>query len=249
LRYFIQFSYFGKAYHGWQKQPNAITVQEVLEDALSKLLREEVITTGAGRTDAGVHAKIMYAHFDIAVIKNPNDLVYRLNAFLPDDIAVQNIIEVGPEAHARFDATQRTYEYWIYTEKNPFYKDASHYIYKKLDLSRMNQGASLLIGKKDFECFSKSNTDVNTYFCTIKEAIWFTDAEKLIFRITADRFLRNMVRAVVGTLVDVGSGKYEPDYVNTIINSKDRSKAGVSVPAKGLYLTSIVYPNTIIKNG
>ena len=205
--------------------------------------------TGAGRTDTGVHAKIMYAHFDIAAMKDINELNHRLNAFLPDDIAVQGIFEVGVAAHARFDATERTYEYYICSSKNPFYKDSAHYIHHKLDLERMNQAASLLIGKKDFECFSKSNTDVNTYFCTIKEAIWFRDAEKIIFRITADRFLRNMVRAVVGTLVDVGVGKHEPDYVNTVINSKDRSMAGVSVPAKGLYLTSVIYPNTILKNG
>lgn len=249
MRYFIQFSYFGQAYHGWQKQPNAITVQEVLEGALSKLIREKVNMTAAGRTDAGVHAKIMYAHFDANSIKAINDLAHRLNAFLPDDIAVQQITDVDPEAHARFDATKRTYEYWICNSKNPFYKDTAHYIHHKLDVERMNQAASLLIGKKDFECFSKSNTDVNNYFCDVKEAIWFKDEEKIVFRITADRFLRNMVRAVVGTLINVGVGKYEVDYVNTVINSKDRSIAGVSVPAKGLYLTFIVYPNTILKNG
>ena len=249
MRYFIQFSYFGQAYHGWQNQPNAITVQEVLEDALSKLVREEISMMGAGRTDTGVHAKVMYAHFDMDFIPDIPDLVHRLNAFLPDDIAVQQIIEVTQEAHARFDATQRTYEYWICNNKNPFFKDSAHYIHLKLNLTLMNQAAALLIGKQDFECFSKSNTDVKTNFCDIKEAVWFTDDERIIFRITADRFLRNMVRAVVGTLLDVGLGKYPPDYVNTVINSKDRSKAGVSVPAKGLYLTSIFYPNTIIKNG
>lgn len=249
MRYFIQFSYFGQAYHGWQNQPNAITVQEVLEDALSKLVREKISMMGAGRTDTGVHAKVMYAHFDMDFIPDIPDLVHRLNAFLPDDIAVQQIIEVTQEAHARFDATQRTYEYWICNNKNPFFKDSAHNIHLKLNLTLMNQAAALLIGKQDFECFSKSKTDVKTNFCDIKEAVWFTDDEKIIFRITADRFLRNMVRAVVGTLLDVGLGKYPPDYVNTVINSKDRSKAGVSVPAKGLYLISIFYPNTIFKNG
>ena len=249
MRYFIQFSYFGQAYHGWQNQPNAITVQEVLEDALSKLVREEISMMGAGRTDTGVHAKVMYAHFNMDFVSDIPDLVYRLNAFLPDDIAVQQIIEVTQEAHARFDATQRTYEYWICNDKSPFCKDSAHYVHLKLDLDLMNTAAALLIGKHDFECFSKSKTDVKTYFCDVKEAVWFMDEEKIIFRITADRFLRNMVRAVVGTLLDVGLGKYPPDYVNTVINSKDRSKAGVSVPAKGLYLTSIFYPNTIFKNG
>lgn len=249
MRYFIQFSYFGQAYHGWQNQPNAITVQEVLEGALTKLVREKVSMTGAGRTDAGVHAKEMYAHFNMDLIKDIPDLVHRLNAFLPDDIAVQQIIQVNPEAHARFDAVERTYEYWICNVKSPFYRDSAHYIRQKLNIDLMNQAAELLVGKRDFECFSKSNTDVHTYLCDVEEAIWFTDDDKIVFRITANRFLRNMVRAVVGTLLDVGLGKYSPDYVNTIINSKDRSKAGVSVPAKGLYLTSVFYPNTIIKNG
>ncbi len=249
MRYFIQFSYFGQAYHGWQNQPNAITVQEVLEDALSKLVREKTSMMGAGRTDAGVHAKVMYAHFDMDIIPDIPDLINRLNAFLPDDISVKKILEVKEEAHARFDAIQRTYEYWVCNNKNPFYKDSAYYVHLKLDLDLMNEAAALLIGMHDFECFSKSKTDVKTYFCDVKEAVWFRDDEKIIFRITADRFLRNMVRAVVGTLLDVGLGKYPPEYVNTVINSKDRSKAGVSVPAKGLYLTSISYPNTIYKNG
>lgn len=249
MRYFIQFSYFGKAYHGWQNQPNAVTVQEVLEETLSKLVRKKIRMTGAGRTDAGVHAKEMYAHFDMDFIKNIPDLVHRLNAFLPDDIAVLQIIQVEEEAHARFDATERTYEYWVCNVKNPFYKDNAHYVRRDLNLDLMNQAATLLIGRKDFECFSKSNTDVKTYLCDVKEAVWSKENEKIVFRITADRFLRNMVRAVVGTLLNVGLAKYEPDYVNTIINSKDRSKAGVSVPAKGLYLKSIFYPNTILKNG
>lgn len=249
MRYFIKFSYFGQGYHGWQNQPNAITVQEVLEGTLSKLLRAEISMMGAGRTDAGVHAKEMFAHFDISVIDDITDLVYRLNSFLPGDIAVQDIFPVDSEAHARFDATERSYEYWIVPNKSPFYKDSAHYIKQELNVDLMNKAATLLIGKKDFECFSKSNTDVNTYMCHVKKAVWCKEGEKIIFYITADRFLRNMVRAVVGTLLNVGLGKYPPDYVNTILNDKDRSKAGVSVPAKGLYLTSVFYPNTILKNG
>lgn len=245
MRYFIQFSYNGKAYHGWQNQPNAITVQQVLEEALSTLLRKKVTMMGAGRTDAGVHAKAMFAHFETLEISNTTDLIFRLNAFLPDDIAVQKIFEVNADAHARFDATARTYEYWITQEKNPFFTDYAHYVKQELDVKKMNEAAALLIDYKDFESFSKSNTDVYTYLCDIQIAEWGQKNDLLIFTIKADRFLRNMVRAIVGTLLDVGTGKSNLDDVKAIINSKDRSKAGTSVPAKALYLTKINYPNTI----
>jgi len=247
LRYFIQFSYFGKAYHGWQKQPNAITVQEVLEDALSVLMRKKIQVVGAGRTDAGVHAREMYAHFDFVEILDSADLVYRLNAFLPDDIAVKAVYLMQDEAHARFDALERSYAYWISDTKNPFLTETSHYVKHPLDISLMNKAAELLLGKQDFECFSKSKTEVNNHFCTIKNAKWSKEDDCIVFRITADRFLRNMVRAIVGTLLDVGTGKARLDTVKTIIKSKDRTTAGVSVPAKGLYLTAVSYPNTIFK--
>ncbi|TDS16767.1 tRNA pseudouridine38-40 synthase [Maribacter caenipelagi] len=249
MRFFIQFSYFGKAYHGWQYQPNAITVQEVLENGMSKLLNSPVSLMGAGRTDTGVHAKEMYAHFDIDILENISDYIFRLNSFLPNDIAVDRIFEVEDDAHARFHATARTYEYKIDKKKDPFSTDLAHFVKKDLDVVQMNNAAALLLGKKDFECFSKSNTDVYTNICDLREAKWEQKNNKLVFTITADRFLRNMVRAIVGTLINVGLGKYPADYVNTILKSKDRTKAGVSVPAKGLYLTSIVYPNTILKNG
>tara|TARA_R110002074_G_scaffold59183_1_gene144213 strand:- start:45041 stop:45790 length:750 start_codon:yes stop_codon:yes gene_type:complete len=249
LRFFIQFSYFGKAYHGWQNQPNAITVQEVLENAMSKLLNSTISVMGAGRTDTGVHAKEMYAHFDIEQLTEIPELLFRLNSYLPNDIAVQRIFEVKDDAHARFNAIARTYEYHISKTKDPFIMDMAHFIWKDLDLAKMNTAAEFLIGKKDFECFSKSNTDVFTNICDLREAKWSVENDKLIFTITADRFLRNMVRAIVGTLLNVGVGKYSADYVNTILKSKDRTMAGASVPAKGLYLTSIVYPNTILKNG
>ncbi len=245
MRYFIQFSYFGKAYHGWQNQPNAITVQEVLEKALSTLLRQNVEVVGAGRTDTGVHAKEMFAHFDFDEIENREELVYRLNAFLPEDIAVQQIHQMVSEAHARFDALERTYEYWVVQEKNPFYSDYAHLVKYPLDLEAMNKAASYLLGHTDFECFSKSNTDVKTYICDLRQAIWEEKENKLVFTITADRFLRNMVRAVVGTLLDVGMGKMAPEEIHTIIASKDRSEAGVSVPAKGLYLTKVLYPKEL----
>jgi tRNA pseudouridine38-40 synthase len=246
LQYFVQFSYFGKAYHGWQNQPNAITVQEVLEKSFSTLLRTAVELVGAGRTDTGVHAKMMFAHFEVDGISNNDDLVYRLNALLPDDIAVQKIFEVTPETHARFDATERTYEYWISQAKNPFYSDFAYYVKNPLTIEKMNEAAALLLEYEDFECFSKSNTDVHTYLCNVRQAQWVEKDDLLVFTITANRFLRNMVRAVVGTLLDVGTGKHTSADVKAIINSKDRREAGTSVPAKGLYLTKVSYPETII---
>ncbi|WP_396591926.1 tRNA pseudouridine(38-40) synthase TruA [Allomuricauda sp. R78024] len=245
MRYFIRFSYFGKAYHGWQNQPNAITVQEVLENALSTLLRKKIEVVGAGRTDAGVHAKEMFAHFDFDLIEDKIELVYRLNAFLPDDVSVQEVIQVNSDAHARFDAIERTYEYWIVQEKNPFYSDFTHFVRQPLNIEAMNNAASFLLEHTDFECFSKSNTDVKTFNCDIRQAVWKKEEDKLIFTISADRFLRNMVRAIVGTLLDVGTAKMKPEEINTIITSKNRGEAGVSVPAKGLYLTKVLYPKNI----
>ena len=245
MRYFIQFSYFGKAYHGWQNQPNAITVQEELERALSTLLRQKVAVVGAGRTDAGVHAKQMFCHLDVDAISDIDDLVYRLNAFLPDDIAIQGIFQVADDAHARFDAVERTYEYWLVKEKDPFLFDCAHFIKQPLDVDAMNQAAKILLDYTDFECFSKSNTDVKTFNCDVREAFWKVDEDKWVFTIAADRFLRNMVRAVVGTLLDVGMGKMSPEGIHQVIASKDRGEAGASVPAKGLYLTKVSYPKEI----
>lgn len=245
MRYFIQFSYFGKAYHGWQNQPNAITVQEVLEKALSTLLRDKIDVVGAGRTDAGVHAKQMFCHFDFDSIDDKKDLAYRLNAFLPDDIAVQEIRTVVDGAHARFDAIERTYEYWLVREKDPFLFDYAHWVKHPLDLPAMNEAAKMLLEYTDFECFSKSNTDVKTFNCDVRQAYWEARADKWVFTITADRFLRNMVRAVVGTLLDVGLKKIKSEDMHRIIASKDRSEAGVSVPAKGLYLTKVIYPKDV----
>ena len=247
MRYFIKFSYNGKQYHGWQNQPNAITVQQVLEEAFAKLLREPVSLMGAGRTDAGVHAKQMYAHFEITKIEDEKDLIYRLNSFLPADIAIQDIFRVDEDAHARFDALERTYEYVIAQEKNPFSVEVAHYVRHTLDVEKMNEAAAILLEHHDFECFSKTKTDVHTYLCDIKKALWTKTDDALIFTITADRFLRNMVRAIVGTLLEVGMGKCKVDHVKAIINSKDRRKAGTSVPAKGLYLISILYPENIAK--
>lgn len=245
LRYFIRFSYFGKNYHGWQRQPNAITVQEVLEDCMSTLLREPIEVVGAGRTDTGVHAKEMFAHFDVESIQDSGELIHRMNAFLPEDIAIRDISPVESDAHARFNAVERTYEYWVVQEKAPFYSDFAHFVKQDLDIGAMNEAASIFLKHSDFESFSKSNTDVKTFICDIRKAEWSTEVDKLVFTISADRFLRNMVRAIVGTLLEVGMGKRKPAEMKEILKSKSRSEAGVSVPAKGLYLTQVLYPENI----
>ncbi|MFC0603944.1 tRNA pseudouridine(38-40) synthase TruA [Winogradskyella pulchriflava] len=245
MRYFLEFSYNGKAYHGWQNQPNAISVQEVLEKALSTILKTTISITGAGRTDAGVHASQMFAHFDFEGNFENKDLVYKLNSFLPKDIAIHTVFKVNDEAHARFDAVSRTYNYKISTTKNVFDYDFAYQTQLPLDVDAMNEACNILFQYKDFQCFSKSNTDVKTYNCDIKEAYWTKHSNQLIFTITANRFLRNMVRAVVGTMVNIGLGKLKPNDLHTIIASKDRGKAGFSVPAHGLYLVEIVYPESI----
>lgn len=245
LRFFIELSYNGKAYHGWQNQPNAISVQEVLEKGLSTILKANISIVGAGRTDAGVHASQMFAHFDFEGSIEKTDLAYKLNSYLPKDISIRNIFEVKPEAHARFDAFSRTYHYKISTSKNVFNYDYAYQVQLPLDVDAMNEACSILYEYKDFQCFSKSNTDVKTYNCDIKEAFWTLNSDELVFTITANRFLRNMVRAVVGTMVNIGVGKLKPNDLHSIIASKDRGKAGFSVPAHGLYLVEIVYPESI----
>lgn len=245
MRYFIQLSYNGSAYHGWQIQPKDISVQEVLEKALSTLLNESIAIVGAGRTDTGVHAKQMYAHFNTDVAFVAEELVYKLNSFLPHNIAIDAIFKVQEDAHARFHATRRSYIYRVSIKKNVFTHKAAYYVRPRLDVIKMNAAAKILFQYKDFQCFSKTHTDVKTYYCDIMHAIWVERDDELHFEITADRFLRNMVRAIVGTLINVGLGKLQPDDLHGIIASKDRSKAGYSVPAHGLYLTEVAYPETI----
>jgi tRNA pseudouridine38-40 synthase len=247
LRYFIELSYNGENYHGWQNQPNAISVQEVIEKALSTLLRSTIAIVGAGRTDAGVHAKQMFAHFDTDIAFDPSSLTFKLNSFLPKDVAIQQIHLVQEEAHARFDATGRTYEYWIVKEKSPFHNQSAHTVFKPLDVDLMNEAAKILFQYSDFKCFSKTHTDVKTYICAIEKAFWEQKDELLVFTIRADRFLRNMVRAIVGTLLEVGLGKLSIDGFKEIIESRDRNKAGTSVPGKALYLTAVTYPAEIFK--
>lgn len=233
-------------YHGWQIQPNANTVQETLQNALSKLLNTKLKITGAGRTDTGVHASQMYAHFDFHQIIDTENLVFKLNSFLPKDIAIQSVFKVSDDAHTRFHATKRSYNYVISLKKDVFQFDYSHLMHQKLDVFKMNEAAKILLEYNDFQCFSKSNTDVKTYNCKIEYAKWKLENNQLIFTISADRFLRNMVRAIVGTLINIGLSKLEVEDMHRIIASKNRSEAGFSVPAKGLYLTEIIYPKNII---
>lgn len=242
LRYFIEFAYNGKNYFGFQVQPDVISVQETLDKALSLLLRQKIEIVGAGRTDSGVHAKQMFAHFDAIEIEDIPKLIQRLNSFLPIDIVVFNIHIVHEDAHARFDATSRKYEYYIHTFKDVFSNEGSWYVHHKLDVDKMNKAAKILLEYTDFECFSKVHTDVKTFNCVLSEAFWKQNENQIIFTISADRFLRNMVRAIVGTLINVGLNKLSIDDFRKIIKSKNRSKAGFSVPAHGLYLVEVKYP-------
>lgn len=222
-----------------------MSVQQVIEESLSTLLREDIKITGAGRTDAGVHAKQLFAHFDFEAINDTKALVFRINSFLPKDISVVNIFQVKDNAHARFDAVAREYEYVISLRKDPFSQDFAYQLNKIPDVDLMNKTSELLFNHIDFQCFSRSKTDVKTYNCVISKARWELIDNKLTFTISADRFLRNMVRAIVGTLLDVGFGKTSAEDFQAILNSKNRSKAGASAPAHGLYLTKVKYPEEI----
>ena len=244
MRYFIELSYDGTPFVGWQRQSKGNSVQSCLEDALSILFRKPLNTVGAGRTDAGVHAYQLFAHVDLDE-QFDQDLTLRLNKLLPKEIAVHNIFSVNQDAHARYDAVSRSYRYQITKEKNPFLQKRSYQFAKQLDLDLMNQAAKILISNKDFKCFSKSKTDVKTYICNIQHAYWQQNASELVFFIQANRFLRNMVRAIVGTLIEVGLGKISISDFEGILASRDRSQAGYSVPAHGLYLEKVSYPKHI----
>ncbi len=245
MRYFIRLSYLGTKYHGWQYQPNAMSVQEKLETALSTALQTKTIIIGAGRTDTGVHAKNYIAHFDMDNTTFENDillLVYKLNSLLPKDIAIHEIYKVDKDAHARFDATKRTYNYIISTAKDPFNSNTSWLRLGDLDIEKMNKASELLLGYSDFTSFAKLHADAKTNICDIMEAKWRKDNKLIIFEISADRFLRNMVRAIVGTMIDIGRGKLSLKDFETIIESKNRNNAGVSAAAEGLFLVKIDYP-------
>ncbi|MDR1369468.1 MAG: tRNA pseudouridine(38-40) synthase TruA [Dysgonamonadaceae bacterium] len=245
-RYFIYLSFNGKNYCGWQIQPNGISVQQCLEAALSTLLREKISVTGAGRTDSGVHAALMVAHFDVE--QTIHDLfltVDKLNRILPADIAVQQIKAVRADAHARFDALSRTYKYYLTDKKDPFNRDFVYKISKQPDFEEMNRAAGILLETTDFTSFSKLHTDVKTNNCRVTHARWEQEDGAWVFTISADRFLRNMVRAIVGTLLEVGRGKLSIAGFREVIGLRDRGKAGTSVPGHALFLTDIVYPEDI----
>jgi len=243
MRYFIELAYNGTPFFGWQRQPHQITVQEVLEDALALFLKDKIELTGCGRTDTGVHAKQYFAHFEHDALTNSDcdKLQHKLNSFLPKEIFVYRIFQVDDELHARFSALHRTYKYYVATSKNPFHFPVTYRVYEKLDIKAMNIAAGLLLGNQDFTSFSKLHTDVNNNFCEVKAAYWEQQDEQLVFTITANRFLRNMVRAIVGTLLWVGKGKISVEDFQNIINQKDRCEAGVSVPAHALFLEGVNY--------
>jgi tRNA pseudouridine38-40 synthase len=248
-RYFIQLSYNGTAYHGWQIQENTFrTIQQVINEMLSRLLNEPVFITGCGRTDTGVHAKEYFAHFDCThdLKEQEAKWIFKFNHALPSDIAIQKIFCVSEKANARFDAVSRTYQYYIHRKKNPFLTHRSYFMYFDLDVDKMNEAAAVLFDYIDFSSFAKSNTQNFTNNCKIYKAEWVEENELLIFTIAADRFLRNMVRAIVGTLINVGKGKISLEEFKAIIEKKNRSSAGLSVPACGLYLTTVTYPKNYL---
>lgn len=238
----------GTNYHGWQIQPNAITVQEEVNRCLSTILQTEINISGSGRTDTGVHCKQQFFHADIDTKLDTEDLCYKINSMLPFDISIQAIQAVTKEAHTRFDAISRRYEYHINIKKDPFLKELSYYFSKPLDIQNMNAAAALLCGEeRDYESFSKVKTSVNNFICSVSEAYWEQKEDILIFHITANRFLRGMVRAIVGTLIDIGLGRKSVNDMNTIIQNKNRQQAGGAAPAHGLYLTRVIYPENIYK--
>lgn len=246
-RYFIFFSYKGTSYHGWQYQPDSASIQGTLDNALSTILKESISTTGAGRTDAGVHALFFCAHFESISENLDSDkkLLYSLNGFLPRDISVSGIHRVLPDAHARFSAISRTYKYYISGQKDPFMNDYSWYMPVRLDIEIMNRACDILIRNTDFTSFSRLHSDNKTNLCSVSEAIWEQTGSTTVFTIRADRFLRNMVRAIVGTIIRIGSGKMSLREFGEITEAKDRGRAGQSAPARGLFLADIEYPSGI----
>lgn len=241
-RYFLEISYNGTDFFGWQRQPREISVQEVIENTLSKIYSNVAIPiVGCGRTDTGVHAKQYFFHVDLEKINDLEHFVFKLNRMLPNSIVVHTIEEVSQDKHARFDAVKRTYRYFIHQKKDAFTNELSWYFPQKLDIQKMNEAAEHLIGRKDFTSLSKLHTDVKTNICTVYEAKWVESSNGIYFEISADRFLRNMVRAIVGTLVEVGTGKIQPEAMIEILVAKDRQAASSSVPAHGLFLWEVEY--------
>lgn len=245
MKYFFEIAYHGKNYAGWQNQANAVGIQSVIENALSQIFRTEIKIVGSGRTDTGVHCEQQFFHCDLVKTFEYDNLIQKLNSFLPRDIVVKDIRKVKGDANARFDAQERTYFYRITRKKDPFLEGLAWHFFKPVDVQTMNKAAALLLGEHDFECFSKVNTDVNHFLCDIKKAIWREEGQMLEFTITANRFLRGMVRSIVGTLLDVGTKKTSMKEFQAIIQSRDRKKAGANVPPQGLYLIKVKYPSRI----
>ncbi len=241
LRYFIRISFLGKEYCGWQIQPGQISVQETIEKCIGNIIKEKINIVGAGRTDSGVHATSMYAHFDTENFIQNKDFLRKINLYLPNDISILDLFRVKEKSHARFDATSRTYKYFITKNKDPFKIYQSFLCKYELDLKLMNKAAKTLLKFDDFESFSKSKTDVKTFICKVNYAQFVEEKETIIFEINANRFLRNMVRAIVGTLIEVGRKKISLKEFEEIILKKNRSSAGFSAPAKGLFLSDIIY--------
>jgi tRNA pseudouridine38-40 synthase len=245
MRYFFEIAYNGTHYAGWQRQPNAVGVQQVVEDALSKLLRSTIEIVGSGRTDTGVHCEQQFFHADVQEEVDAGLLKAKLNAFLPKDISIASIKKVNADAHARYSALERSYQYRITLNKNPFLDGLALHYFKPIDAGTLNKASALLTGLHDFESFSKVHTDVKNFNCDVKTAHWQQHGNLLTFYITANRFLRGMVRALVGTQLDVGSGKITVEEFRKIIEQKDRKKAGMNAEPHGLYLTSVKYPDSI----
>jgi tRNA pseudouridine38-40 synthase len=243
-RYFIELAYNGTAYHGWQRQPNAMSVQQLLEEAMTVILGERIILHGQGRTDTGVHATRFFAHFDF-LEPLPENLVVRMNGYLPEDVSIIQIFKVDAKAHTRFSATSRKYAYHIHSRKDPFAHQWSMRLYKPLDFEAMNQAAAMLLQHQDFACFARSGGGQQTTICTVTEAYWEQNGHQAVFYIRANRFLRNMVRAVVGTLLEIGYGRKPVSWMQELLEHGKRSDAGSSVPACGLYLIDITYPESI----
>lgn len=245
MRYFFYIAYNGSNYHGWQIQPNANTVQAEINNALSTILQNSIETIGSGRTDSGVHAKEQIFHCDLDLQIPSDELIHKMNGLLPSSIVVEKILEVRADAHARFDAISRSYEYHIHFKRSPFGIGEYYSTHKRPDFDLMNQACDLLIGKHDFTSFSKVKTEVNNFYCDVSRAEWVFNEENAVFFVTANRFLRGMVRAIVGTLLSVGYGNTSLEEFKNIIIAKNRSQAGQSVPPQGLYLCDVRYPEEV----
>ena len=248
MKYFFEIGYLGTAYHGWQIQHNAISVQGIINDRLEKLLGKEIKTVGSGRTDTGVHAICQFFHIETQSEIDTKQILFKMNTMLPDDIAVYAIRRVKDDANARFDAIFRSYVYKISRAKNPFLKERAYHFYRPLDIQLMNDAAKILIGKHNFQAFSRVKTQVNHFICDVDKMIWSEKDDILLFHIRADRFLRGMVRAIIGTLLQVGEYRIKPDQVKKILESGDRRKAGHAVPPEGLYLEKIIYPENLFSD-